>query len=152
MPDPERALAEMARVLKPGGAAVLVTPNRLTFARPDEIIDPYHYVEYDPGQLASLCRGFFASVQMAGIFGSARYRELVRGEHAKLDALLGMDPLRVRRLIPRRARQRLYDWRLSRERAEPDPGASAITVADFTLETAELDRSLDVVAVCRPAR
>jgi SAM-dependent methyltransferase len=152
VPDPERALAEMARVLKPGGAVVLVTPNRLTFARPDEIIDPYHYVEYDPAQLASLCRGFFASVQMAGIFGSARYRELVRGEHAKLDALLGRDPLRMRRLIPRRVRQRLYDWRLSRERAEPDPGASEITVGDFTLETAELDRSLDVVAVCRPAR
>jgi SAM-dependent methyltransferase len=152
VPDPERALAEMARVLKPGGAVVLVTPNRLTFARPDEIIDPYHYVEYDPAQLAALCRGFFGSVRMAGIFGSARYRELVRGEHAKLDALLGRDPLRVRRLIPRRARQRLYDWRLSRERAEPDPGASAITVSDFTLETAELDRSLDVVAVCRPAR
>ena len=37
---------------KPGGAAVVVTPNRLTFARPDEIIDPYHYVEFDPGQLA----------------------------------------------------------------------------------------------------
>ena len=53
VPDPERVLAEVARVLEPGGAAVFVTPNRLTFARPDEIIDPYHYVEYDPGELAA---------------------------------------------------------------------------------------------------
>jgi hypothetical protein len=136
-------------VLKPGGTALLVTPNRLTFARPDEIIDPYHYVEYDPGELASLCRGVFASVDMAGIFGSERYRKLVRAEHAKLDALLGKDPLRARRLIPRRARQRLYDWRLSRERADPDPRAAAITVDDFSLRESELDRSLDVVAVCR---
>ena len=33
VPDPERALAEVARVLEPGGVAVFVTPNRLTFAR-----------------------------------------------------------------------------------------------------------------------
>ena len=33
-------------MLEPDGVAVFVTPNRLTFARPDEIIDPYHYVEY----------------------------------------------------------------------------------------------------------
>ena len=57
VPDPERALAEVARVLKPGGPAVLVTPNRLTFARADEIIDPYHYVEYDRAELAALCEG-----------------------------------------------------------------------------------------------
>ena len=54
VPDPERVLGEVARVLQPGGVAVFVTPNRLTFARPDEIIDPYHYVEFDSVQLLSL--------------------------------------------------------------------------------------------------
>ena len=77
VPDPERAVAEAARVLEPDGAAVFVTPNRLTLGRPDEIIDPYHYVEYDHGAFASLCRGFFGSVEIAGIFGSERYRALV---------------------------------------------------------------------------
>ena len=47
VPDPERMLAEVARVLAPGGRAMFATPNRLTFGRPDEIIDPYHYVEFD---------------------------------------------------------------------------------------------------------
>ena len=42
---------------------MLVTPNRLTFARPDEIIDPYHYVEYDPAQLAALSRRHFGTVR-----------------------------------------------------------------------------------------
>ena len=112
---------------------MLVTPNRLTFARPDEIIDPYHYVEYDPrASSRALCRRFFGSVELAGIFGSERYRALVAREHAKLDALLRRDPLRLRRLVPRRARQRLYDWRLGRERADPDPDGAAITVEDFT--------------------
>jgi SAM-dependent methyltransferase len=149
VPDPDRALAEIVRVLKPGASAVLVTPNRLTFARPDEIIDPYHYVEYDPTDLATLCRGFFAVVETAGIFGSDRYRAIVAREHAKLDALLRRDPLRVRRLLPRGVRQRLYDWRLGRERAQPDPAAAAITVDDFTLADRALDAALDLVAVCR---
>jgi SAM-dependent methyltransferase len=152
VPDPGRALAEIARVLKPGTAAVLVTPNRLTFARPDEIIDPYHYVEYDARQLEALCRGTFASVEVAGIFGSERYRALVAREHAKLDRLLQLDPLRLRRLVPRRARQRLYDRRLSRERAAADPEAEAIGVADFTLGGEGLDAALDLVAVCHTGR
>ena len=149
VPDPERALSEMARVLKPGACAVLVTPNRLTFARPDEIIDPYHYIEYDPAELRSLCGRVFGSVEVAGIFGSDRYRAIVAREHAKLDRLLGRDPLRLRRLVPRRARQRLYDWRLARERSDPDPGAAAIGVGDFTLADHGLENALDLVAACR---
>jgi SAM-dependent methyltransferase len=151
VPDPETALAELARVLKPGAAAVLVTPNRLTFARPDEIIDPYHYVEFDPAELTSLCRRVFASVEIFGICGSDRYRALVAGEHAKLDALLRRDPLRLRRLVPRSARQRLYDRRLARERSNPDPEAEAITVDDFSLGSLGLEAALDLVAVCREA-
>ncbi len=152
VPDPERALAEIARVLEPGGTAVLVTPNRLTFARPDEIIDPYHHVELDSGQLADLCRGAFGSVDSAGLFGSERYRALVAAEHAKLDRLLRVDPLKLRRLVPRRARQWLYDTRLSRERAGSDPEAAAIGPEDFTLATEDLGSALDVVAVCREPR
>jgi SAM-dependent methyltransferase len=149
VPDPERALSEIARVLKQGGSAALVTPNRLTFARPDEIIDPYHYVEYGEAQLAALCERFFDSVEMAGIMGSERYRALVAREHAKLDRLLRLDPLRLRRLVPRAARQALYDRRLSRERAGADPEAAAITVDDFRLATEGLAAALDLVAVCR---
>ena len=149
VPDADRALSESARVLKPGAVAVVVTPNRLTFARSDEIIDPYHYIEYDPAQLAALAGRFFGHVEMLGIFGSDRYRAIVAREHAKLDALLRRDPLRVRRLLPRTVRQRLYDWRLGRERADPDPGAAAIGAEDFTLGNSELETALDLVAICR---
>jgi SAM-dependent methyltransferase len=149
VPDPERALAEMARVLSPGRSAVFVTPNRLTFARAEEIIDPYHYVEYDPDELQAACRRCFDSVEIWGIFGSARYRRIVAREQEKLDELLRKDPLRVRRLVPRGVRQRLYDWRLRRERDDPDPEAAAITVKDFSLAAAPLEQALDLVAVCR---
>ena len=91
------------------GVAVFVTPNRLTFARPDEIIDPYHYREYDPRQLRALCETAFAAVELRGLFGSARYASLVGEERVRLDQLLARDPFRLRRLVPRRVRQRLYD-------------------------------------------
>jgi SAM-dependent methyltransferase len=149
VPEPQRALEEVVRVLRPGGVAVLVTPNRLTFAKPDEIIDPYHYVEYDPAQLRALCAPHFASVEIHGLFGSARYLELIDQERERLDRLLARDPLRLRRLVPRRVRQRLYDRMLTRARTDEDPRAAAIVVEDFRLSTDDLERALDLIAVCR---
>jgi SAM-dependent methyltransferase len=149
VPDPERVLSEASRVLEPGGTAVFVTPNRLTFGRPDEIIDPYHDVEYDQHELRALCERYFGSVEMHGLFGSERYLALIEAQRRRLDQLLRRDPLRLRRFVPRRARQRLYDAQLRRERAQPAPEAQAIELDDFELRDSPLDEALDLVAVCR---
>ena len=148
VPDPERAVTQMARVLKPGGTAMIVTPNRLTLGRPDEIIDPYHFREFDHEELAELCREHFARVRVLGLFGSPRYMEIVNEERAKLNRLLSMDPLRLRRLVPIRAKQRLYDVLHARLRNKPDPRAEAIDVSDFELRDTDLGEALDVCAIC----
>lgn len=148
VPDPEPVMAEVVRVLQDGGRAVFVTPNRLTFGRPDEIIDPFHYVEYDPQELRHLCEQFFTRVEVLGLRASGRYMALHDAEREELTRLLGRDPLRLRRLIPRRLRQRLYDWRLGRDRATPRPGALEITPGDFWLSKDELDTAIDLFAVC----
>ena len=148
VPDPERVLREVHRVLEPGGVAVFVTPNRLTFGRPDEIIDPYHFVEYAEAELAALCGTVFGRVEVRGLFGSARYSELVAEQKRTLERLLRLDPLRARRLAPRRLRQRLYDAMLTRERAAGDPRAAAIVPEDFALRGGRLDEALDLVAIC----
>ena len=148
VPDPERVLAEVVRVLVPGGRAIFATPNRLTFGRPDEIIDPFHYVEYDARELAALCEPFFASVRVTGLHGSVAYQAIHDDERRELARLLAFDPLRLRRLLPRRARQRLYDRRLSSDRAAPRPGALEIGPSDFRLDEAGIDRAIDLIAIC----
>ena len=152
VPDPERILAEAARVLEPDGIAVFVTPNRLTLGRPDEIIDPYHHVEFAADELRALCGRSFASVTVRGLFGSARYMELFDEERRTLDRLLGLDPLRLRRFVPNLARRRLYDLLLRRHRRADDPPALAITPEDFHLREDGLDAALDLVAVCSAPR
>ena len=152
VPDPERVIAEVVRVLQPEGVAVFVTPNRLTLGRPDEIIDPYHYVEFDADELRALCSQRFAEVEVLGLFGSERYMELFNEERATLDRTLAKDPLRLRRLVPMKAKQRLYDTMLRRHRREEDPRAAAITPDDFELRGENLAEALDVCAVCRRPR
>jgi SAM-dependent methyltransferase len=148
VPDPERVVAEAARVTRPGGTCLFATPNRLTFGVPDEVIDPYHYLEFDAAELSALCAPWFAGVRVLGLFGSPAYDAFHERELRRLRALLRRDPLRLRRLIPRRARQLLYDWRLTAERRAPDPTAAMITVDDFHLGEEGVDRALDLMAVC----
>jgi SAM-dependent methyltransferase len=149
VPDPERVVLEVARVVELSGVAVFVTPNRLTLGRPDEIIDPYHYIEFDPAELGRLCERAFGQVEVRGLFGSERYLELFSEERVTMNKLLRLDPLRLRRLVPRRARQRLYDRMLRRYRPPEDSRSEAITTDDFELRSHGLDECMDVVAVCR---
>jgi SAM-dependent methyltransferase len=150
VPDPASVLREVLRVLAQPGRAIFVTPNRLTFGVAEEIIDPYHYVEFDAAQLRALCERFFTRVEILGLHGSARYETLVGAERRELHRLLALDPLRVRRFVPRRMRQILYDWRLSRDRATPRPGAAEIAPEDFQLAPERLQDALDLVAICDP--
>jgi SAM-dependent methyltransferase len=61
-------LKEIHRVLKPGGIAVLTTPNRsMSLSR-----NPWHIREYLPGELEALAKKVFARVQMKGITGNEK--------------------------------------------------------------------------------
>ena len=148
VPDPERVLAEAVRVLADGGRAIFVTPNRLTFGPPEEIIDPFHFVEFDAAELRELCTRRFTAVEILGLFGSERYTALVDAERQELERLLRLDPLRLRRLLPRGLRQGLYDRRLRATRARPRPEALDITPEDFRLAPAPLATALDLIALC----
>jgi SAM-dependent methyltransferase len=149
---PGQAVAEIARVLQDDGVAVLVTPNRLTFARPDEIVDPYHEIEYDTGTFAALLEPWFHEVELLGLHGSPRYLEFQAGEKARMDRLLGLDPLGIRHRLPRRVMRFAYDAALTLSRRDENPQAAAIEVEDFRLGDDAVAESLDLVAVARRPR
>lgn len=59
-------LKEIHRVLKPGGTALLTTPNRsMSLSR-----NPWHIREYLPHQLQSLAAPIFSRVELKGITGN----------------------------------------------------------------------------------
>jgi SAM-dependent methyltransferase len=61
----DQHLAELRRVLKPGGVLALTTPQR----RPDgKIADPYHVREYDPGELRARLERHFGQVEILGMY------------------------------------------------------------------------------------
>jgi len=64
-------LKEIHRVLKPGGIALLTTPNRkLSLSR-----NPWHIREYLAAELKTLAQGIFSAVEMKGITGNEKVME-----------------------------------------------------------------------------
>lgn len=102
---PERFLAEAARVLAPGGAAVLSTPNR-TLTSPGWTLPPnrFHLHEYTAEELRSLVTPYFERVELLGqVPGPVLIAERKRGRRGfalaiAFEEAVGVDP---RRMIPR---------------------------------------------------
>jgi SAM-dependent methyltransferase len=111
--------------------AYVTTPNRLTLAPPGarKSDNPWHLREYTPAEYHALLRPHFDRVELLGVFHARKL-----GAH-ELALALGWD--RVHRAL--RLTKPFYD------RFVP-----AISSSDFVLRAdRELDRALDLVAICR---
>ena len=88
VPDPERVIAEVVRVLEPDGVAMFVTPNRLTSAGPTRSSIPTTTSSSTARSCEPSARRASSEVEILGLFGSDRYMEIFDEERATLDRTL----------------------------------------------------------------
>jgi SAM-dependent methyltransferase len=147
--DPSAYLAGIARLLRPGGTALLTTPNRLT----SDGVNPYHVHEYVADELAAVLRRHFGEVEMRGIGASERVRRQLEARSRRIRRIMRLDPLRLRERLPRA----WIEWLFARlalrvRRAARGPGELAdVSPRAFPVGPADAG-CLDLLAVCRRPR
>jgi ubiquinone/menaquinone biosynthesis C-methylase UbiE len=99
--NPERHVAEIARVLGDDGTAYVITPNA-----PADFENPFHVYLFDPPQLASMLRLFFHDVEVIGLEGDDVLRADFAARRTSGEKLLKLDPFKLRHKFGRRA----YIW------------------------------------------
>ena len=99
--NPTLHVAELARVLKPGGSAFVITPNA-----PADFENPFHVYLFEPEHLRSMLQLFFADVTVLGLEGDDALHADFAARRASGERLLELDVFKLRHRIPRR----LYVW------------------------------------------
>jgi len=89
-------LKEIHRVLKPGGIALLTTPNRkMSLSR-----NPWHIREYLPKELSFLAAGIFKDVQMKGISGNEKVMGYYEENRKSVNRITRFDILNLQYHLP----------------------------------------------------
>jgi SAM-dependent methyltransferase len=147
--DPSHYLTTIARTLRPGGVALITTPNLLESDREN----PFHVHEYAPDELGSVLSGYFEDVEMLGVSATAAPMAYYKARLERIRNIVRIDPLGLRRILPRAP----IDWLF---------GKLAVVVRRGIADTDELkdvgfedfpivpvvDDCLDLMAVCRRPR
>ncbi|MDZ7608771.1 MAG: methyltransferase domain-containing protein [Cyclobacteriaceae bacterium] len=94
--DDDLFMREIHRVLKPGGKALLTTPNRkLSLSR-----NPWHIREYTSEELKSLAGKYFQSTEMMGIAGNKKVMDYHDQNRASVNKLMRWDFLNLQYRLP----------------------------------------------------
>ena len=89
-------LREIHRVLKPGGVALITTPNRkLSLSR-----NPWHIREYLASELKAMALGIFKEVQMLGITGNEKVMEYHDKNRKSVQQLMRWDIFNLQYNLP----------------------------------------------------
>ncbi|MBX2971044.1 MAG: class I SAM-dependent methyltransferase [Cyclobacteriaceae bacterium] len=89
-------LQEIHRVLKPGGVALITTPNRkMSLSR-----NPWHIREYLADELKNLASAIFSEVQMKGITGNAKVMAYYEQNKKSVARMMRWDILNLQYNLP----------------------------------------------------
>ena len=101
----ESFLREIYRVLKPGGKALISTPNiKKTLTR-----NPWHIREYTAAQLKLLSEKIFDKVEAKGITGNEKVMEYYQMNKASVEKITRFDVLNLQYRLPARLLRIPYD-------------------------------------------
>lgn len=142
--DPLPFLRAASRVLTRGGQLIITTPNRLL----SRIENPYHVHEYVAEELLGLLTEVFPRVEMFGVWGNDKVMAFEEQRVRQAQRILRLDPLRLRRFIPRGVVEWAYPQlarfvrrRISREIKD------GIGIGDFVVRR-DTSGALDLLAIC----
>jgi len=122
---------ELSRVLRPGGVAMITTPNRLTISPGrDEPINPFHLREYTPDELEAELSSHFDEVSLEGMYHA--------GMLSLNDKVRLVDFIKVYEMSP--ANPRLWAHRIV---------TPLVRTRDFRLAGGDIEDCLDILATCR---
>jgi len=89
-------LREIHRVLKPGGKALITTPNRsMSLSR-----NPWHIREYLPTELSKLAATIFGRVEMKGITGNTKVMDYYAQNKRSVQRFTRWDFLKLQYRLP----------------------------------------------------
>ncbi|MCS7019077.1 MAG: class I SAM-dependent methyltransferase [Bernardetiaceae bacterium] len=134
--DDHGFLQEIVRVLKPGGKAILTTPNiHYTLSR-----NPWHVREYTPEQFEKLLEKYFpGQVTLQGVKGSPAVMAYHEQNRRSVQRIMRWDIFDLQHKLPRKLLQIPYDIlnRINRNRLmrQDNELVSSIGLEDFSLES-----------------
>lgn len=92
----ELFLSEIQRILKPGGMAMLSTPNiKMTLSR-----NPWHVREYTADELEAKAKKYFSKVDMRGIAGNEKALEYYERNRKSVQQIMKYDFLNLQYRLP----------------------------------------------------
>lgn len=144
--DDKLYLQEIQRVLKPGGRAILSTPNiKMTLTR-----NPWHEREYTADELKKLAQNCFSDVDMKGIAGNDKIMEYHNRNRASVQKITRWDIFNLQYRLPAPVLRVPYDIlnRLNRNSLEKtnDALVASITHEDYLLRD-QNEENLDLFCI-----
>ncbi|MEP1035487.1 class I SAM-dependent methyltransferase [Ekhidna sp.] len=141
--DDEGFVKEIHRVLKPGGMALITTPNiKMTLSR-----NPWHEREYTGDELAALCKKYFNKVEMKGIAGNENVLQYHERNRASVQKIMRFDIFNLQHRLPASILRIPYDMlnRMNRNRLKEtdDKLVKSITHEDFSIQN-QTEQNLDL--------
>ena len=136
-------LKEIYRVLKPGGKALITTPNiKMSLSR-----NPWHIREYTAEELSGLAKEVFPSIKMKGITGNEKVMAYYEDNRQSVNRMMRWDVLNLQYRLPAFMLKLPYELlnRMNRNKlkASNDSLVSEIHHTDYLL-TEDADASLDL--------